>query len=188
MEVLETLPLRHPIPILLVTHELEEVIRLAPEMIWLEEGRVRAAGPTHELLARTEFVRWRGDDAGVAAPGRVVRHDQDDLTILQGPWGEMAVPGRLGQPGRTVRLRILARDVSLALAREVGSTLVNQFALEVRAVEELAPGEALVRLASSPASDELLARVTRRSAERLQLAPGRQVWARVKSVAVVGAP
>jgi molybdate transport system ATP-binding protein len=186
-DVLETLPLRHSMPILLVSHELDEVVRLAPTMIWLDGGRVRASGPTPRVLARTDFVRWRGDDAGVLVSGRVATHDDvDGLTVVQGPWGTWVLPGHRGAPGGTMRLRVLARDVSLALAREEGSTLVNQFPAQVREVEELAPGECLVRLGADGHGEELLARVTRRSMRRLALAPGLPVWARVKSVAVVG--
>lgn len=187
LDVLEALPLRHPVPILLVSHDLEEVVRLAPEMVWLDAGRVRAAGPTHELLARPDFVRWRGDDAGVAAPGTVMRHESDGLTVVSGPWGDLVVPGPVGHPGRTVRLRILARDVSLALDREEQSSLMNQFPLHVTRVDELSAGERLVRLVARDGGDALLARVTTRSARRLGLAEGRRVWARVKSVAVLGA-
>lgn len=185
LDVLESLPLRFPLPIVLVTHEIDEVLRLAPRTVWLEDGAVRARGPTADVLATTDFVRWRGDDAGASAMGRVRRH-ADGLTVMESPWGEMAVPGRVADPGDAVRLRVLARDVSLALAREEGSTLTNQLEARVAAVEELGEGECLVRVRAVDGGDDLLARVTRSSARRLALEPGLLIWARVKSVAVVG--
>jgi molybdate transport system ATP-binding protein len=87
--------------------------------------------------------------------------------------------------GSSVRFRVLARDVSLALQVERASTLLNQFAVRVRALEPFRPGEVLVRLGGEQGPD-LLARVTTRSATRLVLEPGRPVVARVKAVALLG--
>jgi molybdate transport system ATP-binding protein len=201
---LERLPDRYSVPTLLVTHTLDEVVRLASRMVWIEEGRVRASGTLEEVLARHDFALWRRGDAGVVAAGTVLAHDDHDhLTEVTTPWGTMLLARQDREPGATVRLRVLARDVSLARDREPASSLLNQFPLRLLALEPLGPGEVLARLGTlagdggggglGAASDagpaggvELLARVTRRSVHRLGLEPGQRLYARVKSVAVLG--
>jgi molybdate transport system ATP-binding protein len=88
------------------------------------------------------------------------------------------------EPGRGVRVRVLARDVSLALAAPAGTSIQNQLACTVESIKPDAhPSQMLVQLRCGGAS--LLARVTARSAAQLELAAGRTVWALVKSVALV---
>jgi molybdate transport system ATP-binding protein len=195
---------RFGMPLVLVTHSLDEAVQLGDRMVWLDEGRVRASGRLADVVAGADFLRWRGDDAGVVVSATVAEHaDGDWLTRLTAPWGDLWV-GRQDRPvGSDVRMRILARDVSLALERESGSTLLNQMAMRVVAVDEAAAGQVLVRLladggrngsaergtpgdgggADAPEAP-LVARITSRSARRLELGPGRAVWARVKAVAV----
>ena len=146
----------------------------------------RSAGPLDRVVAAPDFVRWRRDDAGVVVEATVAEHvDPDHLSRLVGPWGDLWVR-RQDQPvGSTVRVRILARDVSLALARETGSTLLNQLPVRVAAVEGGTEGDVTVRLESEGGHAPLLARITIRSARQLRVERGREVWARVKAVAVV---
>ena len=185
MPLLELLPQRYTVPTLLVSHALDDVVRLADRIVWLHEGRVRAEGTLGEVSRAEEFARWRGEDAGVVVEAEVAGHDDlDHLTRLAGPWGDLWVRRREADIGKPVRLRVLARDVSLALSAENASTLLNQFPVEVRSVEPFQEGEVLVRLGSGEAPD-LLARVTTRSSAHLGLAVGLSVFARIKSVALL---
>jgi molybdate transport system ATP-binding protein len=180
---------RFGLPMLLVTHALDEAVRLGDRMIWLDDGGVRAEGPLSEVMAAADFVRWRREDAGVVIEARVAEHvASDHLSRLEGPWGDLWVRLQDRPVGAPVRLRVLARDVSLALAAEADSTLLNQFPVRVTALESGDPGEVLVRLAApaaGPRAPVVLARITGRSARALGLAAGRLVYARVKAVAVV---
>jgi molybdate transport system ATP-binding protein len=186
LDYLERLPSRFTVPVLLVSHVLDEVVRLAGRMVWLEAGRVRAEGELTDVMSTPAFARWRGEDAGVVVEARVDEHDDvDRLTELAGPWGPMLVRRQERLVGSPVRLRILARDVSLALEAEPDSTLLNQFRLEIRGIEPFQDAEMLLRLGQGDGPD-LLARVTRRSVARLRLEPGRWVYARIKSVALLG--
>ena len=179
---------RFQMPLILVTHSLDEAVQLGDHMVWLEAGRVRRAGPLAEVVSAREFLTWRGDDAGVVVTARVAGHMEDDhLTRLIGPWGDLWVPAQDRVEGTQVRMRVLARDVSLALARETESTLLNQLPMRVTHVSESGAGQALVRMVGADAGDDgapLVARITGRSARHLGLAPGLAVWARVKAVAV----
>ncbi len=178
------------VPMLFVTHDLAEAVRLGEQMVWLRDGGVRAFGPIEQIVASPDFVAWRGSDAGVLVEARVEEHVADDhLSRLASPWGPLWVRREHHRVGSAVRLRILARDVSLALRFEPDSTLSNQFEMRVEALEPGEhPGEVLVRLAPATVEsggDVLLARITARSAQRLDLSAGRSVYARVKSVAVL---
>jgi molybdate transport system ATP-binding protein len=111
--------------------------------------------------------------------------DGDHLSELAGPWGPVLVRRMSRELSEEVRLRILARDVSLALDIEPDSTLLNQFLVRIRSLDEFRDGEVLVRLGVDDGPD-LLARVTKRSVDRLGLRVGTRVYARIKSVALLG--
>lgn len=184
------------VPMLFVTHSLDEAVRIGRQMVWLEEGRVRASGAIEDVVASPDFIRWRGHDAGVLVDGHIAEHSADDhLSVLEGPWGPFTVRLQTQDVGAPVRLRVLARDVSLALGFEADSTLSNQFPMYVEGVDPGGvAGEVLVRLrgprgegesAAGDVGPVLLSRITRRSATKLDLQEGRSVYARVKSVAVL---
>lgn len=184
---LEGLRSRLSIPILYVSHSLREVARLADRLVWLVDGRVRAAGSVQEVVGRMDFARWRGESAGVVVEATVSEHREGfHLTRLSGPWGDIWTRRQEAAVGDRVRLEVLASDVGLALAPERDSSVLNEFRLVVRRVQAAAPGEVLVRLepGTGPAVP-LLARITALSAERLEIGPGKELFARVKSVAVV---
>ncbi|MBX6365728.1 MAG: molybdenum ABC transporter ATP-binding protein [Gemmatimonadetes bacterium] len=180
------LPARLALPIVYVSHSLTEVARLADHVVWLVDGRIRRAGPPADVLAHPEFAQWLGDAAAVVADAVVQGHDDRfHLTRLDGPWGPMLVRRHgSSEPGRRVRVQIAASDVSVGLARETDTSILNQFAVRVRDVTPTSPSDVLVRLGRDD-GPALLARITRRSAHHLALAPGRDVYARVKSVAVL---
>jgi molybdate transport system ATP-binding protein len=183
---LESLPERLDVPIVYVSHALDEVARLAHRMVWLVEGKVRGVGAPTELLARVDFARWQGAAASVVVEAVVCRHDEAyDLTLLQGPWGDIWVRRLAHEAGETVRIQIDASDVSLDLERG-SSSVLNRFDLRVLDLEDVGGGQMLIRLGRDEGDPLLLARITRLSRDRLALSPGVRVQAGVKSVAVVG--
>jgi molybdate transport system ATP-binding protein len=185
---IESLPRRLGIPIVYVTHALEEVARLADRMVWLVEGKVRGVAPPTELLGRLDFARWRGDAAAVVADAVVRRHDGAyALTLLDGPWGDIWVRHVERAVGETVRVQIDASDVFVELDGNGRSSVLNRFDLRVIEMENTPAGQVLLRLArGEPGAPVLLAHITRLSRERLGLEVGSEVRAGVKSVAVVG--
>ncbi|WP_374510286.1 molybdenum ABC transporter ATP-binding protein [Niveibacterium sp.] len=173
------------IPMLYVTHQLEEAARLADHLVLLEQGRVIASAPLGEALARLDLPLARDHEAGVVIDAKVLGHDAEwHLTHLRFAGGDISVSQRALEIGRAVRVRILARDVSIALSGDLASSIQNRFACVVR---DLAPADdpsqCLVGLVA--AGVPLFARVTRRAADQLGLVPGRAVWAQVKAVALL---
>jgi len=171
------------VPVLYVTHALDEVDRLADTLVLMDAGRVVAAGPLEELAARTDLPSFSGRrDAGAVLPCRVDAHDAHrGLTRLGFAGGELLVPLRPEPAGTRLRLRLRARDVAVATERARGISSHNILACTVAAVAPAGPHEALVTLHVGPTP--LLARLTRDAVARLALTPGMAVFALVKSTA-----
>jgi molybdate transport system ATP-binding protein len=173
------------IPMLYVTHSGDEVARLADHLVLLEAGRVRASGPLAETLARIDLPALPGEEAGALLHGAIGQRDAPwQLAEVRFEGGALWIPDPGLASGHPVRVHVLARDVSLALVPPQQSSIQNVLPAVVRAI---APGghasQALVQLACGPTL--LLSRVTTRSVDALELAPGRSVWAQVKSAALV---
>ena len=179
------------LPVVYVSHALEEVARLAHHLVLMDAGRVVAAGPMADLMARLDLPTARGEGAGVVLDAVVAERDTAwQLARLQvgpaGGAGDFSVWARdQGLPvGHAVRVRLLARDVSLARGPLAGSSIGNQLQGVVEAIaDDEHPSLALVRVrvGASP----VVARLTRRSAHALGLQPGVPVWAQVKTVALM---
>jgi molybdate transport system ATP-binding protein len=175
------------ITIVYVSHAIAEVARLADHVVLMEAGRAVASGPVGELLSRLDLPLPPGEDAGVVLLGTVGALDaQWHLARLDVPGASFWTRDPSLPLGHRLRLRVLARDVSLSLAEQPGSSIANQIPAVVEAIaDDSHPSQVLVRLRTREGASALLARVTRRSAQALALAPGSAVWAMVKSVALL---
>jgi molybdate transport system ATP-binding protein len=172
-------------PVLYVSHAADEVARLADHLVLLDAGRVRASGPLAALRARLDLASGAGNEADAIVECRVAAHDEAfHLTYLEFAGGRVSVPHHALPIGHAVRLRVLARDVSITLAPQTGTSILNIFPAVVEELAEESAAQLLVRL--SVAGTPVLARITRKSASVLALAPGKPVYAQVKSVALLG--
>jgi len=173
------------IPMLYVTHSADEVARLADALVVLEQGSVKAAGPTAQVLARIDVPVVLGEDAGALLQGHVAERDARwQLARVDFSGGSLWLRDSGLASGHAVRLRVLARDISIATAPPQATSIQNILPCTVDSIAPDAhPSQALVRLACG--TDVLLARVTARAADALGLAPGMLVWAQVKSAALV---
>ena len=172
-------------PMLYVTHAADEVARLADTLVVLEQGRVKAAGATAEVLARMDAPMVLGDDAGALLHGTVVEHDALwHLMRVDFGGGSLWLRDSGLACGQAVRLRVLARDVSLATATPQHTSIQNLLPGTVDAISpDSHPSQALVRVTCGNAV--LLSRITARAVDTLGLTPGHRVWAQVKSVALM---
>jgi molybdate transport system ATP-binding protein len=182
---LERLHRETRVPIVYVSHSFDEVVRLADYLVVLEAGAVAASGPLVETLATLDPPLGLGDDAGVVLEAVIGERDEPwHLGRVDFAGGRLWLPDQGRNVGDPVRARILARDVSLALAPPVGTSILNVLPGVVDAVvPDSHPGLQLVRVRVGESC--LLARVSRRSASALALAPGKPVWAQVKAAALV---
>ena len=169
------------IPMLYVSHSAEEVARLADHVVLLDAGQVVASGPAAETLARLDLSMALADDAGVLVEGVAEGYDEQyGLLRLRAAGTVMQVAHKLLAPGAILRLRILARDVSLTLAPVAGSSILNQLPATVVGQWAASDGaNVIVRLDAG--GTPLLARITRRSRDLLALESGTRVWAHVKA-------
>jgi molybdate transport system ATP-binding protein len=198
---LENLHAQLRLPILYVSHDLPEVARLAHHLVLLKEGRVLASGPLAEVLARLDLPTAHGEDAGVVLHATVAEVDATwQLARLRMALAGLPLWTRdQGLPvGTPVRVRVLARDVSLTLQAQTGTSISNQWpgtveevaadahaALALVRVRLQGQGPAGLGACEGGAGPSVLARLTRRSLHSLGLQPGQPVWAQVKTVALM---
>lgn len=182
---LEALQRTLAIPVLYVSHALDEVARLATHLVLLDAGRVRASGSAQELIARLDLPLAQGDAAAAVVEGTLVHHDAaEHLSTLAFSGGELYVSSSTVRPvGQRLRVRIQARDVSLTLQHQSGTSILNILPATVTELREDVPGQWMVALDAGGA--RLLARITQRSVQALGIAPGRKVYAQVKGVALL---
>jgi molybdate transport system ATP-binding protein len=174
------------IPLVYVSHSLDEVSRLADRVVLLDAGRVVASGPVAEMLARLDLSLSRADEAGAVIHATVAHHERDDgLTRLDFAGDSLWIPLLERPLGAAVRARVFARDVSLALDRPGPSSILNVLPATVDALADDGPHRVNVRLSLARSRVPILARITRRSAATLALARGSKVYAQVKGVALV---
>ncbi len=173
------------IPVLYVSHAPDEVARLADHLVVMEEGRALASGPLGETLARLDLPIRLGEDAGVVLDGRVAERDTRWSLVRVECAGENLWVRDTGiAVGHSVRVRILARDVSIVLAPVESTSILNTLHAQVVSQgDDAHPALALVKLQVNGSA--ILARVTRRSADRLGLVPGMPVCIQIKAVALL---
>jgi molybdate transport system ATP-binding protein len=171
-------------PVLYVSHAPDEVARLADHLVLLDNGLVRASGPLRDLRTRLDLALDLGAEADTVIEARVAAHDTDfHLSYLDFSGGRFSITRYDLPVGHSVRLRILARDVSITLEPQTGTSILNIFPA---VIEELAEeGSALMLARLDLAGTPVLAMITRKSAHALGLGPGKQVYVQVKSVALL---
>lgn len=185
MPWLERLRDQLAVPMLYVTHSMDELSRLADEVVVLENGKAVAVGPVGEVLARGDLPALAGEEAATVIEGTLVDRDTRwHLARVQLKDQYILVRDSGLPPGSRVRLRVQARDVSLTLDEPMRSSIQNHLPGVVEAVmADSHPAQALVRIRCDGQS--LISRVTRKSVEELHIEPDLPVWVQVKSVAVI---
>ena len=175
-------------PVLYVTHSLDEVARLASEVVLMQAGRTVAQGPTAQLMTRMDLSLSQGDTASALVEGTLESVDAAyGLLQVRFAGGVLQCVQAAGAPPRTpgqrLRLRVQARDVSVALKAATDTSILNVLPATVLAIAQDGPAQSLLSLYVGGCT--LLARITRKSADALQLAAGQAVFAQIKGVAVL---
>ncbi len=173
------------VPILYVSHALDEILNLADSMVLMEAGRVVAAGTIEELMSRSDLQRLTGHaEYGTVVSAAVASHDEEEgLTELRFAGGILKVPCFDVPLGARVRVRIQARNVAIALTRPEGISVQNMFPGVIRGITETNGSGSLLDV-DLDIGCPMPARITPRACRELDLRLGMQVFALVKSVAV----
>ncbi len=171
------------IPMLYVSHSVAEIARLATTVVVLEAGRVARAGPAERVLSDPDMVRQLGvREAGAVLSAIVHSHHDDGLSELSYSGGRLFLPRMDLRPGTRIRVRILAQDVILSRAAPEGLSAQNILRVRIIALREGSGPGVIVQMQSG--EDRLLARITRRAADRMALQAEDSIHAIVKSVSI----
>jgi molybdate transport system ATP-binding protein len=185
LRYVETLRDQLSIPIVYVTHAIQEIVRLAGTVVVMHEGRVVATGTANEVLERPDLeAAMDSADIGSAIETQVANYDSTyDVSTLRFDGGEMYVTGSDIPPGTPVRVYLRARDIALALEPPARTSILNVLHGSVERVDQQ-HAHPTVDVHLRVGRAHLTARITRRSHDQLALRVGLEVYALVKAVAL----
>jgi molybdate transport system ATP-binding protein len=179
---IEQLPRAFRVPVLYVTHNVDEVTRLASNVVLLARGHVAAHGAVEQVFERVDLKSYAdGLEAGAVLRTRVAEHREGITTLLVGTQ-RVRVPTIDAPVGATRPIRIHARDVAIATVRPQHLSIRNILSATILRIDAVAPGN--VELLLDVDGERLRSRITRDALEELQLETGLAVFALVKSVAL----
>ncbi len=184
MPFLESLHDKLNIPILYVSHAPGEIARLADHLLLMEDGKIRASGTLDSMLTRLDLSLSHGDRAAALIYAKVAEHDKTfNITYLDFPGGRFTVAHKDLPINHPVRLRVIARDVSITLEHQSNTSILNIFPAVVDTMTPEGNAQVMVRLLLN--NIPILSRITQKSASLLALEPGKKVFAQVKTVALL---
>ena len=171
------------IPILYVTHSQDEMSRLADHLLLIEDGNIVGSGPVNDMLTRFDMPLSHGGDAVSIIEAEVLKRDSEfNLMHLDFLGGQFIVPDNSFPVQTKVRIRVVARDVSLTKSKQVDTSILNIFPAMVQQIVNEGEAQVMVRLQIKETI--LLACITRKSSSKLRLEKGSEVFVQVKSVAI----
>ncbi len=183
MPFLEKLHDELHIPILYISHSIDEVLRLCDYVLVLEDGKQHYMGEVHQALITPDAPFMQMDTSAVLLDGTVERMDTEfsvsEVRISQD--GIIYVPGLLEQ-GKEIRIRVVASNVSLCLTPPESTTILNILPAEIVDIQDAHDGQVIVSLLVG--EQVLLSRISKKSCANLCLNKGRQVYAQIKAVSL----
>jgi len=172
------------IPILYLTHSQDEMSRLADHLLLIEDGNIVGSGPVNDMLTRFDMPLSHGGDAVSIIEAEVLKRDSEfNLMHLDFLGGQFIVPDNSFPVQTKVRIRVVARDVSLTKSKQVDTSILNIFPAMVQEIVNEGEAQVMVRLQIKETI--LLACITRKSSYKLRLEKGSEVFVQVKSVAIL---
>ena len=181
---LEELHKQLEIPIIYVSHSPTEITRLADYLILMEKGRVLATGAIEELLLRSDLPLAQRREAEAIIKGTVIKQDEKyHLTYLKFAGGQFCVSKKELAIGQAIRIRVLAKDVSISLKPQTELSILNILPATVVEISEFSLSQVQLRLDLGGTC--ILSRITKKSASILSIKEGKKVYAQVKGVALL---
>lgn len=180
--LIKELPSRYGIPVIYITHDIDELVFLANSVVLLANGKNVAHGSARQILERSDFASLAElEDPGNVLEGRIV-DQRNASTIVALPGGELTIPMVAGQTGDPIRLRVSSRDVVIAIEQLSGISIRNSLEAQITSIERKQDGQVLVGLT---VGEQLMkARVTTDAVDELNLSEGSSVYALIKTVAL----
>jgi molybdate transport system ATP-binding protein len=181
---LERLTQEVGLPIVYVSHAIDEVAQLADTVVLLSDGKVAATGAVNDVLARLDLPDIAERlDAGTVLTATVTANDtKEGVTRLEHPAGTITLPLAHEAIGTKVRVRVRARDIALAIGEPGRISIRNRLAATITEIAPMPSGAVDVKLDAG--GEPLVARITQDAARELELAPGKAVTALIKSAAL----
>jgi molybdate transport system ATP-binding protein len=172
------------VPIVYVSHAVEEVVRIADTVVLMSAGGVLAVGPAEDVMGRPDLRPGEGTfEGGAVIDAKVVEQDvEHDLATLAFDGGTLTATNVDALIGEPVRVRIRARDVSIALERPRRISIQNVLPGRIKTIEAERGG--IVNVSIAVGATVLRSRITARAARQLALAPGLEAYALVKAVSL----
>lgn len=184
LECLEQVHRESRIPVIYVSHNIEEVTRLADQLVVLHDGTVTAHGPTLDMCSRINLALAHEEEAAAILRGTVMRIDDSfRLTEVDTGSGTLFLAHSNYKIGDVLQVRIPARDVSITLEGPQNTSILNVLPARIIELEDGRDSRVLLQLAHG--DQKFLARVTRKSVDALKLRTGLEVYAQIKSVALL---
>jgi molybdate transport system ATP-binding protein len=172
------------IPVLYVTHSLEEVAQLADHLVVIDGGRVLTAGPLTDTLSRIDLPMAEDKQAMMVWQGRVVEHDAEyHLTRIGFSGAELHLPTVAADIGEPVRVQICASDVSIALEAPQATSILNVLPATITGMADKLSGQTVLKLEVSALP--LLAHITCKSRQLLDLQVGKNVYVQIKGTSLI---
>ncbi|MDH3748420.1 MAG: molybdenum ABC transporter ATP-binding protein [Gammaproteobacteria bacterium] len=170
------------VPVLYVSHNIDEICLLCDQLLVMDAGESLAHGDLQSVLTQTDLPVLAGDEAGSVIQATSASYDSEyGLSEVAVSAGSLWVPGKY-DPAAILRLRLRANDVSLCRERATQSSILNTLSATIERIQQESEYSVLVHLRAG--SDRLISRVTRRSAAELNLVPDEKIIMQIKSVSV----
>lgn len=183
LDSMEKLQKEWGVPMVYVTHSINEAARLADHLVFMTQGEIMAQGLPSDLLSSHELMQFNPGEPGVFIRCRVLTHDPVNCLAQVEAYGQtLTLPLQASVLGKEVRLHIAARDVSLALDPPKHTSILNVIPVSIIQLTEHLPGQVLVQLEGH--ETQLLSLVTTLSARHLRLETGRSLYALIKGMAL----
>ncbi len=186
---LEQLHQHFSVPMLYVTHNMEELMRLADRVLVLQQGSILAQKDIAEVLSDLTLPFSRHHQAGAVIVAQVHASEKNyhliQLSLGDGGFLWVNTPSEEHFHGKEIRLRIYAKDVSISRQPTVNSSILNILPANIIDIIGLGKGQSIVKLRCY--QQTLLARLTNKSIAQLELAKGDQIFAQIKGIAILGA-
>lgn len=182
---LETLHKELSIPVIYVTHSVEELARLADHIVLFDQGKIVASDSAIAIMSDPQYQGLFGDGLGSILDTTIAEHCNDHVTRLDvGGNIDFWIREHYGIIGEQYRCRILASDVSVCLTRPKDSSISNELLTTIVQIEPATKLGEIALVLETNNGIRLLSLITQRSLQQLGLSSGMKVWAQIKSVAI----